>query len=206
MIIFKCPGPSVLLEAAVCCLVSASRAHVSVYKYDLSTFSTRWQRCLMRWAQSTHTRTRRRKQISAPSTKTSWSRKINRIQKGRRGWKKSERRPSVQWDRKRRRNSNPAWREHPRTIESTSHLILLDCDSRPVGSGFVTLLVRLFQMHHNSIPTPAAVTELAQESRWWLCKRPMGFAEVFKRYNLPRNKNNKTARLTFSESEWIFYK
>ncbi len=46
MIIFKCPGPSVLLEAAVCCLVSASMAHVSVYKYDLSTFSTRWQRWL----------------------------------------------------------------------------------------------------------------------------------------------------------------
>lgn len=41
-----------------------------------------------------------------------------------------------------------------------SHLILLDCDSRPIGSGSVTLLMRQFGMRHNSILTPADVSKL----------------------------------------------
>lgn len=72
---------------------------------------TRWQHCSTPWAQSTLTRQRRLKQSSTWSTKNSWRRRRSRRQRSWRGRRKNEKRYTVLWDRRRRRNSKPAWKE-----------------------------------------------------------------------------------------------
>lgn len=129
----------------------------------------------MLWPQSTHTRAKRQVQNNMPNTKNSWSRKRNRKQRGSRDSKWRKRGPTAQWDKRRRSSSNPAWREHPRTIESSSGHTWFSSSSTqtPAPSDeVVTLSIRLFEMRHNWILTPAAVCKLDEESRWWRCTRP----------------------------------